>query len=200
MRTASSNSYPCPSRGSETVSSSTATATATAAFSPASCYRCGVFLAERWMLRLPLRRRTVTARGISLLLFVLLLFLLRRRTIPFSSLFPFSPQPSCFPEITLLLPSPPSSLFPPFIAAPRPSSPIPPPSSTSSQPPSPVDPDSHLNHAPTPPTLTAPSPFSYSGPDSPLSIILLRPRQPPSPSSTPLFALSIHLPLPFPTS
>ncbi|RWV80218.1 hypothetical protein BHE74_00055763 [Ensete ventricosum] len=52
------------------------------------------------MRRLPLRRRTVTAPGISLLLFVLVLFLLRRRTIPSPPSSPFrrsspaSPTPS----------------------------------------------------------------------------------------------------------
>ncbi|CAL9102697.1 unnamed protein product, partial [Musa textilis] len=103
---------------------------------------------------------------------------------PFPSLFPLPSQLSRFPE-TILLPPPSftrSSQPPPLI-------PDPSPSSTSSQPPPPVDPVSHLHHPPTPPTPTAPSPFSYSGPDCPLSIILLRPRQPPSPSSTPLFAL-----------
>ncbi|KAJ8480506.1 hypothetical protein OPV22_024233 [Ensete ventricosum] len=107
------------------------------------------------MLRLPLRRRTVTAPGISLSLFVLLL---RRRTIP-------SPPSSPFRRSSPASPTPSSSsLFHPFIAAPRPSSPFPPPSSTSSQRPPPVDLDSHLHHPPTP---TASSPFSYCRPDSP---------------------------------
>ncbi|CAL9201228.1 unnamed protein product, partial [Musa hybrid cultivar] len=100
-----------------------------------------------------------TTPGISLLL--LLLLLLRRRTIPSppsSSLFPLSSQLSRFPDTILLLPSPPSSLFHPFIAAPRPSSPIP------SPPP--------LHHSPRPL-------FSYSDPNGPLSVFLLRTRQPP---------------------
>ncbi|CAL9102687.1 unnamed protein product, partial [Musa textilis] len=76
--------------------------------------------------------------------------------------------------------------LPPFVSAlPLPRHHPPPPCFTrSSQPPPPVDPDSHLHRPPTPPIPTAPSPFSYSGPDCPLSIILLRPRQPPSPSYT----------------
>ncbi|CAL9772069.1 unnamed protein product [Musa acuminata subsp. burmannicoides] len=71
-----------------------------------------------------------TAPGISLLL--LLLLLLRRRTIPSppsSSLFSVSSQLSRFPDTILLLPSPPSSLFHPFIEAPPSSSILP--SSTS---------------------------------------------------------------------
>ncbi|CAL9102685.1 unnamed protein product [Musa textilis] len=128
------------------------------------------------MLRLTHRRRTVTAPGISLLL----LFLLRRRTIPSppsspvrrshpSSLFPLSSKISRFPDTILLLPSPPSSLFHPFIAAPAPCRPRQP-----------------------------PRPSPDSDPNGPLSIFLLRTRLPPSHSYTPLFALSIHLPLPFP--
>ncbi|CAL9124093.1 unnamed protein product, partial [Musa acuminata var. zebrina] len=127
------------------------------------------------------------------------------------------PSPSHNPFSSLLLPLPPFVAAlplsrhhppPPFSShlhlspvhrSPRPIFPDPSPSFTSSQSPPSVNPDSHLHHPPTPPLPTVPSPFSYSGHNSTLSIILLRPRQPPSPSSTPLFPLSIHLPLPFPT-
>ncbi|CAL9060178.1 unnamed protein product [Musa banksii] len=128
-----------------------------------------------------------TTPGISLLL--LLLLLLRRRTIP-------SPPSSPFRRSSpaSLTPSSFSLLHPPLSFT------------RSSQPLAPLPRSLTLLHfitVPAPcfptPIPTVPSPFSYSGPDSPLSIILLRPRQPPSPSSTPLFALSIHLPLPFPT-
>ncbi|CAL9102727.1 unnamed protein product, partial [Musa textilis] len=33
---------------------------------PSSSHRCGVFLGARWMLRLPLRRRTVPASALPL--------------------------------------------------------------------------------------------------------------------------------------
>ncbi|CAL9181073.1 unnamed protein product [Musa hybrid cultivar] len=139
------------------------------------------------MLRLPLRQRTVQ----------------RQVSLSYSSSFAVAQS--------LLLPPPPSSPFRRSSpASPTPSSSsllLPPPSFTrSSLPPAPLPRSLPLLHfitvpAPRFPTSipTVPSPFSYSGPDSPLSIILLRPRQLPSPSSTPLFALSIHLPLPFPS-
>ncbi|CAL9201220.1 unnamed protein product [Musa hybrid cultivar] len=143
------------------------------------------------MLRLPLRQRTVQ-RPVSL---------------SYSS----SSSSSIAVAESLLLPPPASSpIRRSSPASPTPSSSsllLPPPSFTrSSQPPAPLPLPLALLHfitGPAPrfpsPIPTVPSPFSYSAPDSPLSIILLRPRQPPSPSSTPLFALSTHLPLPFPS-
>ncbi|CAL9124075.1 unnamed protein product, partial [Musa acuminata var. zebrina] len=148
---------------------------------PSRSFRCGVFLGELWMLWLPLRQRTVQ-RPVSL---------------SYSSTSSFAN-----PFSSLLLP------LPPFVQAlPLPRHHPPPPSFTrSSQPPAPLPLPLALLHFitdPAPrfpaPIPTVPSPFSYSAPDSPLSIILLRPRQPPSTSSTPLFALSTHLPLPFPS-
>ncbi|CAL9201216.1 unnamed protein product, partial [Musa hybrid cultivar] len=177
---------------------------------PSGFYRCGVFLGERWMLRLPLRQRTVQ----------------RRVSLSYSS----SSSSSIAVAESLLLPPPPSSP----IRRSSPDSPTtssssllpPPPSFTrSSKPPAPLPrslPLLHFITVPAPrfptPISTVPSPprptFSYSDPNGPLSVFLLRTRQPPlhylapaptapdkppSPSSTPLFALSIHLPVPFPS-
>ncbi|CAL9772061.1 unnamed protein product, partial [Musa acuminata subsp. burmannicoides] len=145
----------------------------------------------------------------------LLLFLLRRRTIPSrhsSSLHRSPPAPRLVAAPFLLSPIPPSPspfrhsspasptssssslllLHPlsPFIAAPAPL-PWSLPSSTSSQPP----PLSIFLLRPRQPPLHYPAP----APTAPISIFLLQLRRPPFPSSTPLFALSIHLPLAFPT-
>ncbi|THU52150.1 hypothetical protein C4D60_Mb10t00960 [Musa balbisiana] len=81
---------------------------------------------------------------------------------PFPSLFPRSSQPTAAP-FSSLPPFPNPSFFP--FRESSPASPTPSPDSS--------DPNSPL-----------------SGLDSPLSVILFRPRQPPSSSSTPLFALS----------
>ncbi|CAL9102579.1 unnamed protein product, partial [Musa textilis] len=146
------------------------------------------------MLRLPLRRRTVTAHGISLLLLLLLLFLLRRRTIPSppcshvrrshpSSLFPLSSQLSRFPDTILLLPLSPVHRSPP------PLFPDPSPSTSSHPPPPPSTPTAtstiprllRSQHSPLrfpTPDPTAPSPVSCSGADGPH----LPPLHPSSPS------------------
>ncbi|CAL9772059.1 unnamed protein product, partial [Musa acuminata subsp. burmannicoides] len=153
------------------------------------------------MLRLPLRRRTVTAPGISLLL-LLLLFLLRRRTIhsrPSSSLFPPSSQPP-FPDPSFPFPlSPQLSRFPDTILLPPPSFP------RSSQPHAPLPwslPPPPLHHSARPPSTPAatftilrllrpqhPPPFSYSGPDSPSPLSCSGPDSP-----------HLHFPTPAPTA